>query len=95
MFSDASNFTRIGDFVRTFCKQRTLAITFALGLFCGNIFRSRTLFDRRERPVTDDAVDVQWGKSVRLQKDRRDNNTLHTEPRAARLLETMIFAAAR
>ena len=26
---------------------------------------------------------------------RRDNNTLHTEPRAARLLETMIFAAAR
>ena len=24
-----------------------------------------------------------------------DNNTLHTEPRAARLLETMIFAAAR
>ena len=25
----------------------------------------------------------------------RDNNTLHTEPRAARLLETMIFAAAR
>ena len=26
---------------------------------------------------------------------RLDNNTLHTEPRAARLLETMIFAAAR
>ena len=26
---------------------------------------------------------------------RRDNNTLHTEPRAARLLETMMFAAAR
>ena len=25
----------------------------------------------------------------------RDNNTLHTEPRAARLLETMMFAAAR
>ena len=25
----------------------------------------------------------------------RDNNTLHTEPRAARLLETMTFAAAR
>ena len=25
----------------------------------------------------------------------RDNNTLHTEPRAARLLETMAFAAAR
>ena len=24
-----------------------------------------------------------------------DNNTLHTEPRAARLLETMMFAAAR
>ena len=27
--------------------------------------------------------------------EARDNNTLHTEPRAARLLETMIFAAAR
>ena len=27
--------------------------------------------------------------------NRRDNNTLHTEPRAARLLKTMIFAAAR
>ena len=26
---------------------------------------------------------------------RLDNNMLHTEPRAARLLETMIFAAAR
>ena len=26
---------------------------------------------------------------------RRDNNTLHTEPRAARLLETLMFAAAR
>ena len=25
----------------------------------------------------------------------RDNNTLRTEPRAARLLKTMIFAAAR
>ena len=25
----------------------------------------------------------------------RDNNTLHTEPRAARLLESMMFAAAR
>ena len=25
----------------------------------------------------------------------RDTNTLHTEPRAARLLETMMFAAAR
>ena len=25
----------------------------------------------------------------------RDNNSLHTEPRAARFLETMIFAAAR
>ena len=24
-----------------------------------------------------------------------DNNTLHTDPRAARLLETLIFAAAR
>ena len=27
--------------------------------------------------------------------ESRDNNTLHTEPRAARLLETMTFAAAR
>jgi hypothetical protein len=25
----------------------------------------------------------------------RDNNTLHTEPRAARLLEALMFAAAR
>jgi len=32
-----------------------------------------------------------------LQSDEetRDNNMLHTEPRAARLLETMMFAAAR
>ena len=27
--------------------------------------------------------------------ESRDNNALHTEPRAARLLETMLFAAAR
>ena len=27
--------------------------------------------------------------------ETRDNNTLHKEPRAARLLETMMFAAAR
>ena len=27
--------------------------------------------------------------------EARDNNTLHTEPRAARLLKIMIFAAAR
>ena len=31
----------------------------------------------------------------RLSHQTRDNNTLHTEPRAARLLETVIFAAAR
>ena len=30
-----------------------------------------------------------------VQQRDPDNNTLHTEPRAARLLETMIFAAAR
>ena len=81
--------------MRTFCKQRTLAITFALGVFCGNILRSRALLDRRERPVTDGVVDIQRGESVLRHKDRRDNNTLHTEPRAARLLETVIFAAAR
>ena len=32
---------------------------------------------------------------MKLQVVPRDNNTLHTEPRAARLLETMVFAAAR
>ena len=30
-----------------------------------------------------------------LMRATRDNNTLHTESRAARLLETMMFAAAR
>ena len=30
-----------------------------------------------------------------VKANKRDNNTLHTEPRAARLLETMMFAAAR
>ena len=36
------------------------------------------------------------GKCMRLEgNETRDNNTLHTEPRAARLLETMMFAAAR
>ena len=30
-----------------------------------------------------------------IRSKRPDNNTLHTEPWAARLLETMIFAAAR
>ena len=34
-------------------------------------------------------------KETIKQQMSRDNNTLHTEPRAARLLETMMFAAAR
>ena len=34
-----------------------------------------------------------WMSSCQL--NRLDNNALHTEPRAARLFETMMFAAAR
>ena len=34
-------------------------------------------------------------KTCLVEANRRDNNALHTEPRAARLLETMMFAAAR
>ena len=34
-------------------------------------------------------------RNLSLNGRPRDNNTLHTEPRAARLLETMVFAAAR
>ena len=36
-----------------------------------------------------------WKGIANYYGETRDNNTLHTEPRAARLLETMIFAAAR
>ena len=39
---------------------------------------------------------LQSGENASLSDDlARDNNALHTEPRAARRLETMIFAAAR
>ena len=41
-----------------------------------------------------EAACTNW-QSQHHQRVTRDNNALHTEPRAARLLETMIFAAAR
>ena len=34
-------------------------------------------------------------RTLPLGANSPDNNTLHTEPRAARLLEAMMFAAAR
>ena len=39
--------------------------------------------------------DIFIGARNRRLNKTPDNNTLHTEPRAARLLETMMFAAAR
>jgi hypothetical protein len=38
---------------------------------------------------------IDWRANMSRLPRKSDNNTLHTEPRAARLLETMIFAAAR
>ena len=38
---------------------------------------------------------TKWSQGCVSCTRKRHNNTLHTEPRAARLLETMIFAAAR
>ena len=50
-----------------------------------------------ETPVTPDGhrLTLSISHAETYLEKTPDNNTLHTEPRAARLLETMIFAAAR
>ena len=69
--------------------RRARKISLDLGLLVAdNVTHRNEVRDHRKR----------WQTAFRIEHYpslASDNNTLHTEPRAARLLETMIFAAAR